>query len=358
MRPARALVDLDALRHNYRLARSRHGGQALAVVKANAYGHGAVRCAHALAGDADGFAVACLEEAQELRAAGITAPILLLEGVFEAGELDAVERDSLWMVVHHPEQLRMIEQARPARPYTVWLKVNSGMNRAGFAPEAAAAAWQRLNDCGKVDEITLMTHFARADEPQVISTATQIARFDAATAGLPGARSLANSAGVLGWPGAHRDWARPGILLYGADPMPAADNGLQPVMTLESRVMAVRELDVGEPLGYGARFHAERPTRVGLVAMGYADGYPRSAPDGTPVSVDGQPTRLIGRVSMDMLTVDLTELPAAGLGSRVELWGREVSVNEVAKRAGTIAYELLCNVKRVRFEYRDSLRNA
>ncbi len=358
MRPARALIDLDALRHNYRLARSRHGGRALAVVKANAYGHGAVRCAQALADEADGFAVACLEEALALRAAGIGAPILLLEGVFEASELAAVERHGLWMVVHHAAQIRMIEQAQPSRPYTVWLKVNSGMNRAGFAPAAVAAAWQRLHVCGKVADITLMTHFARADEPQVLSTATQIARFDAATANLPGARSLANSAAVLGWPDAHRDWARPGILLYGADPMPAANNGLRPVMTLESQVMAVRELAVGEPLGYGARFHAERPTRVGLVAMGYADGYPRSAPDGTPVSVDGQPARLIGRVSMDMLTVDLTDLPQADLGSRVELWGREVSVNEVAQRAGTIAYELLCNVKRVRFEYRDSAQHA
>jgi len=356
MRPARALIDLDALRHNYRLARSRHGGRALAVVKANAYGHGAVRCARALADEADGFAVACLEEALELRAAGIDRPILLLEGVFEASELAAVERHGLWMVVHHAAQIRMIELAQPSQPYTVWLKVNSGMNRAGFAPAAVAAAWQRLHACGKVADITLMTHFARADEPQVSSTATQIARFDAATANLPGARSLANSAAVLGWPDAHRDWARPGILLYGADPMPAANNGLRPVMTLDSQVMAVRELAVGEPLGYGARFHAERPTRVGLVAMGYADGYPRSAPDGTPVSVDGQPTRLIGRVSMDMLTVDLTDLPQADLGSRVELWGREVSVNEVAQRAGTIAYELLCNVKRVRFEYRDSAK--
>ncbi|THF60298.1 alanine racemase [Pseudothauera rhizosphaerae] len=355
MRPARALIDLDALRHNYRLARLRHGSRALAVVKANAYGHGAVRCARALEADADGFAVACLEEAQELRAAGITRPILLLEGVFEPAELDAVERDDLWMVVHHAEQLRIIEAARPATPYAVWLKINSGMNRVGFMPEAAADAWQRLNASGKVGEITLMTHFARADEPHVIGTEAQISRFDAATADLPGARSLANSAGVLGWPAAHRDWARPGILLYGADPMPDAGNGLLPVMTLESRVMAVRELAAGEPLGYGARFHAERPTRVGLVAMGYADGYPRSAPDGTPVSVDGQPTGLIGRVSMDMLSVDLTDLPAAGPGSRVELWGNEVPVNAVAQGAGTIAYELLCNVKRVRFEYRDSL---
>lgn len=358
MRPARALIDLDALRHNYRLARTRHGGQALAVVKADAYGHGAVRCAHALAGDADGFAVSCLEEARTLRAAGITAPILLLEGVFEASELDEVERDGLWFVVHHDEQVRMIEQAHPLTPYTVWLKINSGMNRAGFLPEQAADAWRRLGDSGKVGEITFMTHFARADEPQVISTAAQIARFDAATAGLPGPRSLANSAGLLAWPAARRDWARPGILLYGADPLSGVDNGLRPVMTLESRVIAVRELAPGEPLGYGARFQAERPTRVGLVALGYADGYPRRAPDGTPVSVDGRRTRLIGRVSMDMLTVDLTDLPDAGLGSRVELWGAEVPVNEVARRAGTIAYELLCNVKRVRFEYRDSLRNG
>jgi len=353
MRPARALIDLDALRHNYRLARSRHGGRALAVVKANAYGHGAVRCAQALADEADGFAVACLEEALALRAAGIGAPILLLEGVFEASELAAVERHGLWMVVHHAAQIRMIEQAQPSRPYTVWLKVNSGMNRAGFAPAAVAAAWQRLHVCGKVADITLMTHFARADEPQVLSTATQIARFDAATANLPGARSLANSAAVLGWPDAHRDWARPGILLYGADPMPAANNGLRPVMTLESQVMAVRELAVGEPLGYGARFHAERPTRVGLVAMGYADGYPRAVANGTPVTVDDRPAAIIGRVSMDMLTVDLTDLPDTGIGSRVELWGRQVPVNRVAQAAGTIAYELLCNVKRVRFSYSD-----
>ncbi|THF61121.1 alanine racemase [Pseudothauera nasutitermitis] len=351
MRPARALIDLDALRHNYLLARERHGGRALAVVKANAYGHGAVRCALELADVADGYAVACLEEALELRAAGIRLPILLLEGVFEAAELADVERENLWMVVHHAEQARMIEQASPARPYTVWLKVNSGMNRAGFRPEEVVAAWNRLQGTGKVGEIALMTHFARADEPDVPGTAEQIATFDMATATLPGPRSVANSAGVLHWRAARRDWARPGILLYGADPLPGEPGGLRPVMTLESRIMAVREIAPGAPLGYGARFQAERPTRVGLVAMGYADGYPRTAPDGTPVSVDGRPTRLIGRVSMDMLTVDLTDLPAAGIGSRVELWGREVGINRVAASAGTISYELLCNVKRVRLEY-------
>lgn len=351
MRPARALIDLAALRHNYQLARARHGARALAVVKANAYGHGAVRCAQALADEADGFAVAFLEEALELREAGITRPILLLEGVFDATELDAVVRHALWIVVHHEAQLRMIETTPLARPLNVWLKVNSGMNRAGFVGDAVTEAWRRLQASGKVADITLMTHFARADEPEVIATPAQVERFKAATAGLPGSRSLANSGAILGWPQARGDWARPGILLYGADPMPGEGNGLQPVMTLESAVMAVREIDAGEPLGYGARFVAERRTRVGLVAMGYADGYPRVVPDGTPVAIDGRPGRLIGRVSMDMLTVDLTEHPDAGLGSRVELWGRQVPVNHIATAAGTIAYELLCNVKRVRFNY-------
>lgn len=351
MRPARALIDLDALRHNYFLARRLHGGRALAVVKANAYGHGAVQCARALSADADGFAVAFLEEALELRAAGIEQPILLLEGVFTPDELDEVIRHDLWIVVHHAEQIRIIDHAKPALPLEVWLKMNSGMNRAGFLPHELRAAWQRLKDSGKVAGITLMSHFARADEPHVIATAEQVTAFDSATRDLPGPRSLANSSAILGWPAAHRDWARPGILLYGADPMPGEPNGLRPVMTLESSVMAIREIPAGAPLGYGARFHAERATRVGLVALGYADGYPRALPNGTPVAVDGIRTRLIGRVSMDMLTVDLTDLPDAGLGSRVELWGANIPVNRIAEAVNTISYELLCNVKRVRFEY-------
>lgn len=351
MRPARALIDRDALRHNYRLARARHGGRALAVIKANGYGHGAVACAEALANEADGFAVAFLEEALSLREAGIAQPILVLEGVFSADELEAVTHHRLWTVVHHQRQLEMIEAATAITPFNVWLKMNSGMNRAGFNPEAYRAAWQRLRACAGVGEITLMTHLARADEPDVDATDQQLAAFDVATCDLEGARSVANSAGILAWPGAHRNWGRPGILLYGADPIPGEPNGLRPVMSLESEVMAVREIGVGEPLGYGARFHAERPTRVGLVAMGYADGYPRTVPDGTPVAVDGIETQLIGRVSMDMLTVDLTDLPQAGIGSKVELWGRQIAVNRIAAAANTIAYELLCNVKRVRFEY-------
>lgn len=351
MRPAVARVDLDALRHNYMLARAQHGGRALAVIKANAYGHGATRCATALMDQADGFAVAIMEEALALRAAGISKPILVLEGVFAASELATALDHDLWLVVHHAEQLRMLELTSLGGQLQIWLKINSGMNRAGFEPEQAVEIWKSLKATGKVSEIVLMTHFARADEPQLNTTAEQVRVFDDATASLPGARSLSNSAGILGWPIAHRDWARPGILLYGADPMPGGANELRPVMTLESAVMAVREIPAGASIGYGARFTADRPTRVGLVAIGYADGYPRSAPDGTPVAVNGIRTRLIGRVSMDMLTVDLTQLPEASLGSRVEVWGGHVPINQVAHGAGTIAYELLCNVKRVRFEY-------
>jgi len=366
-RPSLARIDLGALRHNYALARRLHGGRAFAVLKANAYGHGALRCARALADVADGFAVAFLEEALALRAAGIEGPILVLEGVFEAVELRDVQAHGLWTVVHHEAQLRMIEDAAAATPtkaeaasgtaatqlLQVWLKADSGMGRAGFALADMAAAHARLSACSQVEQIVLMTHFARADEPSQAATARQIAAFDVATAGLPGLRSLCNSAGVLAWPAGHRDWARPGILLYGADPMPEPAGGLKPVMTLESEVFALRTLQPGDALGYGARFVADRPTRVGLVAIGYADGYPRIAPTGTPVAVDGRLSRLVGRVSMDMLTVDLTDLPEAGIGSRVELWGAQVDVNVVARAAGTVSYELLCNVKRVPLVYED-----
>ncbi|HCA6665410.1 MULTISPECIES: alanine racemase [Burkholderiales] len=367
-RPAFAHIDLGALRHNYRLARRLHGGRSLAVLKANAYGHGAVRCAQALDGLADGYAVAFLEEALPLRAAGLgaagsgaaglgtagtQAPILVLEGLFDADELQVAHAQGLWFAVHQESQLRMLEQATHLRGLHVWLKIDSGMGRAGFAPAQAASAHARLRACAAVDEITLMTHFARADEPGHGMTQAQVRRFDEATAGLPGDRSLCNSAGLLAWPEARRDWGRVGIALYGADPLAESTAGLRPVMGLHSQVFAVRTLQPGEPLGYGARHVAQRPTRVGLVAMGYADGYPRTAPNGTPVAVDGQPAPLIGRVSMDMLTVDLTDLPEAGIGSAVELWGPRIDVNTVAQAAGTIAYELLCNVKRVPLRYTD-----
>ena len=359
MRPARALIDLAALRHNYQLAREATGARALAVIKADAYGHGAVRCAEALADLADGYAVACIEEALELRAAGVQGPILLLEGFFEAAELALIEQHQLWCVVHSTWQIEAIERAALKAPLTLWLKMDSGMHRVGLHPAEYQAAYRRLLASGRVGKIVLMSHFARADELDCPRSAEQVAVFQAALGELQAEVSLRNSPAILGWPRLFEqqqpsDWVRPGIMLYGATPFaeehPLAAQ-LQPVMTLESKIISVRELPAGEPVGYAARFVAERPTRVGVVAMGYADGYPRHAPTGTPVAVDGQLTRIIGRVSMDMLTVDLTDLPQAGLGSRVELWGRQVLASTVAQQADTIPYQIFCNLKRVPREY-------
>ncbi|MFI8482022.1 alanine racemase [Pseudomonas sp. NPDC078700] len=354
MRPARALIDLNALRHNYRLAREISGTKALAVVKANAYGHGAVRCAQALAEDVNGFAVACIEEALELREAGIDQPILLLEGFFEAQELALIEQHQLWCVVHSMWQLEALERANISLPLTIWLKLDSGMHRVGLHPEEYAAAYQRLASCPNVNNIVLMSHFARADELSCTGVADQAAVFAQARKEINVEVSMGNSPAILGWPDLHSDWVRPGIMLYGASPFEQAHEmaaKLQPVMTLESKIISVRELPVGEPIGYGARFITERPTRVGVVAMGYADGYPRHAPTGTPVMIDGKMSRLIGRVSMDMLTVDLTDLPDAGLGSHVELWGKQVLASDVAAHAETIPYQLFCNLRRVPLLY-------
>ena len=354
MRPARALINLQALRHNYQLARKLCADKALAVVKADAYGHGAVACARALHDIADGFAVSCLEEALELRAAGVTLPIVLLEGFFAKDELTQIVENNLWCVVHSDWQLEAIEQAVLAEPLTVWLKMDSGMHRVGFAPDEYQPAWQRLQASINVNSIVLMTHFARADELDSAGTQQQLQTFTQATAGISAPISLCNSPALLAWPEICSDWSRPGIILYGSQPVAAQRIGaeqFQPVMTLESKIIAVRELAAGEPIGYGASFIASQPMRVGIVAMGYADGYPRHAPSGTPVMVDDSITQLIGRVSMDMLAVDLTELADAVVGSRVELWGDGVSIDQVATCAGTISYELLCNVKRVHYEY-------
>lgn len=349
-RPAQARIDLDALRHNYRLLKARHGGQALAVIKADAYGHGALRCAHALATgavQADAFAVAFLDEALALRAGGITAPILVLEGAFDADELRQVHHANLWTVVHQAEQLAMLDALPPGADLNVWLKIDTGMHRAGFAPTAVHATWRALQDSGRVGHLTLMSHLACADEPDTAATTAQIRCFDEATEGLHAPRSLANSAGVLGWPEAHRDWARPGIALYGADPMPQPDPDLRSVMQLRSAVFMVREVATGEPVGYGSAWVATRPSRLGLIAMGYADGYPRTVAPGAPVLVDGHLCPLAGRVSMDMMMVDLTDHPQLDVGAEVECWGAGLPVNTVARAAGTIAYELLCGVKRV-----------
>ncbi|MET0288493.1 MAG: alanine racemase [Pseudoxanthomonas sp.] len=355
MRPARAWIDLEALRQNYRQARQLGGGRALAVIKADAYGHGAVRCAQALEDLADGLAVACIEEAMELRESGIRAPILLLEGFFAADELPRIEQLGLWTAVASDWQVEALARYRARAPIQAWLKLDTGMHRLGLAPEAFRAAHARLSALPHVRLQVMMSHLARADETGCQRTAEQAAVFAQAIAGLSGDTSLCNSPALLAWPQVRGHWARPGLMLYGATPLPVSEAlpvQLKPVMHVQSQVIAVRELTAGEPVGYGARFVAEAPVRVGVVAMGYADGYPQFAPNGTPIQVDGATTRVIGRVSMDMLTVDLTHLPQANVGSAVQLWGDAPSASTLAEHCQVSAYQLLCGLKRVPRSYR------
>ena len=354
MRPARALIDLDALRGNYRLARELGGGKAVAVIKADAYGHGAVACARALEADADAFGVACIEEALELRQAGIAKPILLLEGFFDAAELPLIVEHDLWFAVGAPWQVEAVAAFQGSARLHIWLKLDSGMHRLGLAPDEFRAAHARLAALPQVAPMVLMSHMARADELDSPRTREQADVFAAAIGGLSGQTSLCNSPALLGWPDVHSDWVRPGLMLYGINPMPAQTAltaRLRPVMSMQSKIFAVREIAVGEPVGYGARFVAQRPTRVGVVAMGYADGYPQFAPNGTPVRIDGVPGSVIGRVSMDMLTVDLTLLPQATVGSTVTLWGEAPRIDALAPLCGVSAYQLPCAVKRVVREY-------
>lgn len=349
-RPIRAIVDLEAFRHNYRYAKAcAPGALAIAVIKANGYGHGAVPLARALGSEADAFAVACLEEACELRESGIARPILLLEGVFHPDEYGVVDRLGLSVVIHDPVQIDWLQGTRLSRPLDCWLKIDTGMHRLGVAPARAAPLFERLSASAQCAEIVLMTHFARADETESDMTRLQLERFSSTVGDIPAPRSLSNSAATLAWPASHADWIRPGIMLYGASPLlddEASRQTLRPVMRFESALIAVRELSAGESVGYGGRFVCEEPTRVGVVACGYADGYPRHAIDGTPVAVCGRPTRIIGRVSMDMLTVDLSEIERAGPGDPVELWGQQIPANEVASACGTIAYELFTKLTR------------
>ncbi len=364
-RPILATVHPDALRHNLDQARRRApDARVWAVVKANAYGHGIERVFEALRG-ADGFALLDLAEAQRLRALDWRGPILLLEGVFEARDLELCSRLNLWHAVHCDEQIDWLAAHKTQHPHRVFLKLNSGMNRLGFTPGGFRAAWARLNALPQVEEISLMTHFSDADGPRGI--AHQVAAFEAATADLPGERTLCNSAAILrhaqsplkgeGVSTLAADWVREGIALYGSAPdypeHSAADWDLQPTLTLSSRVIGVQSLQPGDTVGYGSTFTAEAPMRIGVVACGYADGYPRHAPTGTPVLVGGVRTRIVGRVSMDMITVDLSPLDAAGvpasIGTEVVLWGvsaggASLPVDEVARAAGTISYELLCAV--------------
>jgi alanine racemase len=358
-RPIQATIHTEALRHN--LARARQcapDAKVWAIVKANAYGHGIERVFEGLRG-ADGFALLDLEEAERVRSLGWRGPILLLEGVFELRDLELCSRLELWHTVHCNEQIDMLASHKTRLAQRVFLKMNSGMNRLGFTPQCYRAAWARLNALAQVDEISLMTHFSDADGERGV--AEQMAVFAATTRDLPGERTLSNSAatlrgGVMAATASAEcrlacDWVRPGIAIYGSAPdfpqNSAADWGLQPTMTLSAKIITTQELAVGATVGYGSAFTAQQPMRIGIVACGYADGYPRICPTGTPVLVSGMRASTIGRVSMDMLAIDLTAVPTAGFGSEVTLWGRAandviLSIDEVAQAAGTVGYELMC----------------
>jgi len=346
-RRACAFIDSSALRHNLAVVRrTAPGSRVMAVIKADGYGHGAERVARALA-DADAFAVACVSEAEALRTAGVRHPIVLLEGVFAADELSWAARHGCELVVHAPEQLTLLERADPGTPLPVWLKLDTGMHRLGFPPGDLAGVWRRLQSCPAVSGVRLMTHLARADEPGAAFTATQLERFDAVAGDYACAQSIANSAAILARPESHRQWVRPGIMLYGASPFPGGGPEaveLRPAMTLATRLIAVNRHRRGEPVGYGGGYVCPEDMPVGVAAIGYGDGYPRHAESGTPVLVNGRRVPLVGRVSMDMICLDLRSQPHARPGDPVTLWGPQLPVDEIARHAGTIPYELLCRV--------------
>jgi len=349
-RPTRAIVNLEALRHNYGLAQGLSGaGKAMPIVKANAYGHGAIPIAKALEPLAPALGVACIEEALELRESGIAKPILLLEGFFSPDELELAAAHNFWLMIQNETQLRALESARLSQPVHCWLKIDTGMHRLGFDPASCSTTYQRLLDCPQVaGSVVLATHFASADNLDSDFTQRQMESFANATAPVKALRSLANSPGLLGWPAARADWNRPGLMLYGQSPFgdshPEADK-LLPVMTLRSGVMAVREVNPGESVGYANAWTATRPSRIATVPAGYGDGYPRHAESGTPVLINGHRAQLVGRVSMDMITVDVTDLDSVVIGDEVILWGDQLSANEVASHADTIGYEIMTRLQ-------------
>jgi alanine racemase len=350
-RPLHAIIHLDAMQHN--LARAyacAPTAKAWAVVKANAYGHGLERGMRGFA-QADGLALIETENALRLRELGWVKPILLLEGIFDAADVPLLAEHNINSTVHCFEQVKMLEYTQLYRPIDVHLKMNTGMNRLGFRPDEYPAAYKRLRAIPGIRNITLMTHFANADELEHprLSIAEQVRRFREGSFGLEGQRSLSNSGGVLHQAALskelHNDWVRPGVMLYGGTPgggVSARDYGLLPTMTLKSEIIGIQRLEKGDTVGYGSRFEAPGPMTVGVVACGYADGYPRHAESGTPVLVDGVRTRMVGRVSMDMMTVDLTPVANARVGCKVTLWGDGLPIDEVAQAAGTIGYELMC----------------
>jgi alanine racemase len=345
----RAIIDTSALKNNLRQIRSRApGSRVMAVVKANAYGHGLVPTALALS-EADAFAVARLDEALALREAGVRQTIVLLEGIFSGEQLAEAAAHGFEIVVHDPLQVSLLERFASAHRLVVWLKVDTGMNRLGFRAEDFPAVLERVRALRVAPaEIRLMTHLARADERSCPMTRAQLERFESLTHGLGLARSIGNSAGILGWEGGCGEWVRPGLALYGISPFAhesSAAFGLIPVMTLASTVITVRRVPRGETVGYGGAWSAPGDSRIAIVAGGYGDGLLRSLATGTPVLVNGRRAPLVGRVAMDMIAVDVTQLPEVGVGTRCVLWGRGLEVGEVAAHAGTIAYELICGVR-------------
>ena len=343
-----ALIDLSALRHNLQRARATApNSRVIAVIKADAYGHGMLRAARALS-TADAFGVARVEEGVALREAGIDTPVLVMGGFFDAEELARASAYRLQLTIHRLHQVQLLEQTQIARPVGCWLKLDTGMHRLGVLPEFAKDAFHRLQACRAVaPPLRLMTHLANADDLDDDRSNHQLQVFLPLTAELGAEASAANSAATLGWPAAHCDWIRPGIMLYGSSPFlngRAENHDLRPVMTLQSRLMAVNQLPKGSRIGYGGTWRCPEPMQVGVAAIGYGDGYPRHAPSGTPVLVNGRRVPLVGRVSMDMISLDLRTQPQARVGDPVVLWGRGLPAEEIAEAAGTISYQLFCNI--------------
>lgn len=362
-RPAKITIDLAALKHNLRQIRLMAPKSAvLAMVKSNAYGHGLERIAKALP-DAEGLGVACIEEGLQLRHAGITNPIVLMEGLFYADELPKAVTQRFTLIVHHSDQVEMLEKNTLAAPVPIWLKINTGMNRLGFEPAEVAGIYKRLMACAAVKKpIGLMTHFAEADSLEKAPTLQQIEIFNQTTAELTGPRSLANSAGILAWPSIHADWVRPGIMLYGASPFSnhrGLEHDLKPVMRLSTELIAIHQVSKGSRVGYGGTWVCPEDMRVGIAAIGYGDGYPRHIKNGAPVLVNGRHCPLTGRVAMDMLAIDLRTQPEAKVGDPVLLWGPGLPVEIVAEQSETIGYELLTRItQRVHVVVEDSEAHA
>jgi alanine racemase len=353
----RALISTDALRHNLGVVRKvAPASRVLAVIKANGYGHGIVQTARALR-EADAFGVARIQEGLALRRAGSTHAILLLEGVFNANDLEVAAKENFALVVHTFDQLEMLEAWSGTHRFEVWVKIDTGMHRLGFALDQFAQAWSRINRCAAVAAgVRLMTHLASAEAPDSAETKKQLEAFAHVTAGLAADRSIANSAATLGLANVRGDWVRPGVMLYGISPFAQQHGtqlGLRPAMTLETNLIAIHDVAKGQAVGYGGKWHAERATRIGIAAAGYGDGYPRHVRNGAPVVIGDRTALIAGRVSMDMINIDLSGTPNAQIGDAVQLWGAQLPVESIADFADTIPYELVCGIsQRVQVEYR------